>query len=63
MKTHRIILSTRSNQVKQTKVNQVKQTSSMAMDPRYKVATDYSILDFARQAQQTKGRLKNINGH
>ena len=26
------------------------------------MATDYSILDFARQAQQTKGRLKNING-
>ena len=63
MKTHRIILSTRSKQVKQTKVNQVKQTSPMAMQPRYKVATDYSILDFAGQAQQTKGRLKNINGH
>ena len=34
----------------------------MAMQPRCKVATDYSILDFARQAQQTKGRLKNIYG-
>ena len=55
MKTHRIILSTRSKQVKQP--------SPMAMQPIYKVATDYSILDFARQAKQTKGRLKNINGH
>ena len=27
-----------------------------------KVATAYFILDFAGQAQQAKGRLKNING-
>ena len=33
------------------------------VQPRCKAATDYySILDFAGQAQQTKGRLKNING-
>ena len=32
------------------------------VQPRCKVTTDYFILDFAGQAQQTKGRLKNING-
>ena len=30
--------------------------------PGCKVATAYSILDFAVQAQQAKGRLKNVNG-
>ena len=26
------------------------------------MATDYSILDFAVQAQQAKGQFKNVNG-
>ena len=30
--------------------------------PGCKEATAYSILDFAVQAQQAKGRLKNVNG-
>ena len=28
-----------------------------------KVATAYSTLDFAGQAQEAKGSLQNINGH
>ena len=32
------------------------------LGPGCKVATDYSFLDFAGQAQQAKGRLKSING-
>ena len=48
MKTHRISLS----RLRQWRCK---------VQPRCKVATDYSILDFAGQAQQTKGRLKNIN--
>ena len=53
MKTHRIILSTSLSRLHQWRCK---------VQPRCKVATDYSILDFAGQAQQTKGRLKNING-
>ena len=33
-----------------------------SLDARCHAIMAYSIFDFARQAQQAKGRLKNING-